>query len=317
MKLLDRISDKPQYVLHPVRLARRALHSVRGGTGNRTTVTTLPWGLPLMVDSGEAIGYTILTAGVFDPAVTESLYRLIDPGDLVVDVGANVGYVTSLAAARAGEAGRVLAYEPHPQVFAMLEQNARRWQGRQGTAAVETTQGAVSDRTGTAELSFSSMFHVNMGLATLSAEQAPPGLRSEVVEVQVQRLDDVLDGCEVGVLKIDVEGHEEAVLAGARELLRAGKIRDLVFEDHESYPDACTEIVESAGYTLLSLQNDLFGLRLVEPAQRGPKPAWPGPSYLATRDPARARARLERRGWQVPGIAPTPPWALLRRFGRS
>jgi hypothetical protein len=92
------------------------------------------------------------------------------------------------------------------------------------------------------------------------------------------------------------------VLRGATGLLASGAIRDIVFEDHDDYPSEATKIVEDAGYELISLDNDLWGLRLVAPADRGDPPAWPGPSYLATRDPARARERLERRGWQVKGI---------------
>ncbi len=47
--------------------------------------------------------------------MSEVLARLIDPGDTVVDAGANVGYMTVLAAAAAGPTGRVVAFEPHPE----------------------------------------------------------------------------------------------------------------------------------------------------------------------------------------------------------
>jgi hypothetical protein len=132
--------------------------------------------------------------------------------------------------------------------------------------------------------------------------------------VALQRLDEVLAGAEIGVLKIDVEGHEPAVLAGAGALLEAGLVRDIVFEDHDPYPSPATAVVEAAGYHLVSLHNDLGGLVLREPSRRGPVSAWPGPSYLATRTPARSLVRLSRRGWQAPGIGLSlPRWRRSRR----
>lgn len=314
-----RLSDKPHYVFHPNRLLRRALHGVgtdRPDLGPGTVALAgLPWGLELEVYSREAIGYTILTAGVFDPCVTETVYRLIEPGDLVVDVGANVGYLTSLAAARAGSGGQVVAYEPHPRVFERLQANVARWErlvrlGR--LAPIELHRAAVSDRTGTGELTSGPLFHENMGLASLRADDAPAE-DAELLAVRVHRLDDVLGARRVGLLKIDVEGHEPEVLRGAGRLLEAGLVRDVVFEDHAPYPDASTDLVERAGYRLFSLHNDLFGLRLGAPALRGPTRPWPGPSYLATRDPERAQRLLGARGWQVRGIGPALPWRGRRR----
>ena len=56
----------------------------------------------VLADSTKTIGQSIRTTGLYDLAVSEVLARLIDPGDTVVDAGANVGYMTVLAAAAAG-----------------------------------------------------------------------------------------------------------------------------------------------------------------------------------------------------------------------
>ncbi len=327
MRLLPaRLNNKPQYVLHPGRAARRALHrGPAAGQDGARAVAHLPWGLSLEVYPADAIGYSILTGGVFDPCVTETLHRLIDPGDLVIDVGANIGYLTSLAAARAGARGRVLAYEPHPSVFELLAANVERWRAQPGVASVSIHQQALSDRDGTGELEVGPVFHANMGLAALRppgdgggerpGEHDSDGARGgEVVSVQMGRLQDAVEGQSVGVLKIDVEGHEPAVLRGASELLAAGRVRDVVFEDHDPYPSESTAIVEQAGYGLFSLDNDLFGLRLGAPEDRGETAGWPGPSYLATRDEQRALVRLRSRGWQISGIGPRLP--RLGRLGR-
>jgi FkbM family methyltransferase len=276
------------------------MHRFRGTEGARVT-TQLPWGLPLEVDMGEAVGFSIAAGRVFDPCVTEALYRLITPGDAFADVGANVGYITSLAAVRVGPEGRVMAFEPHPGVFGILESNVGLWRDGSAIGSVVARRLALSDQAGEGTLISGPSFEANMGTSALDSEtSAEPG--ATTFNVPLARLDDVAGDEPLGVLKIDVEGHEAAVLRGATRLLGSGGIRDIVFEDHDGYPSEATAIVEDAGYELISLDNDLRGLRLVAPADRGEVPAWPGPSYLATREPDRARARLGRRGWQVKGI---------------
>jgi FkbM family methyltransferase len=293
-----RISSKPQYVLHPLRALRRAGRALTGPqTDGRPRVAQLPWGLELTVHESDAIGYSILVGRVFDPCVTETIHRLVDPGDMVVDVGANVGYVTSLAAVRAGRSGRVIAIEPHPAVFELLQANVASWSGKPALAPIELHRAALSSRDGTGTIVAGPAFAQNMGLSYLAGEG-----ETGSHEVELRRLDQLVDGALIGLLKIDVEGHETEVLRGASSLLGRRLVRDIVFEDHDPYPSEATMIVEDAGYQLVSLANDLRGLVLKEPPDRGAVSAWPGPSYLATIDPDRSVARLEPRGWQVGGI---------------
>ena len=313
--LLTRLRDKPHYVFHPSRALRRAMRSARphAYVTDEFVTTDLPWGVSLRVALSDAIGYSIVTGHVFDPCVTETIYRLIDPGDHVIDVGANIGYLTSLAAVRAGDSGTVIAYEPHPSVYELLRDNVARWEATPGLAQVQTRRAALSDEAGSGVLAAGPLFAANMGLAALRMDGETEREEASVYEVAIERLDEIVGDGAVGLLKIDVEGHEPQVLRGAAALLARGGVRDVIFEDHDDYPSAATAVVEAAGYALLSLENDLFGLRLGGPADRRVSARWPGPSYLATRDPERARARLSRRGWQVGGIGPTLPGYRARR----
>jgi FkbM family methyltransferase len=302
--LPSRVASKPQYVFHPGRAAKRVLHRF-GNREGRAQVTRLPWDLPLEVYTSDAIGFAIVTGRVFDPCVTETLHRLIDPGDVVADVGANLGYMTSLAAARVGDEGKVLAFEPHPRAYELLERNAARWRELESVGAVELNRVALSDAAGEGTLVSGGTSEFDMAVASLRDEgSASPHGGSDTVPVRLARLDEIAGEQRLGLVKIDVEGHEADVLRGAGGLLASGAIRDIVFEDHDDYPSEATSVVADAGYELISLDNDLWGLRLVAPEDRGEVPAWPGPSYLATREPARARERLGRRGWQVSGIGP-------------
>ncbi|MGB2888149.1 MAG: hypothetical protein WBC04_10660 [Candidatus Acidiferrales bacterium] len=58
----------------------------------------LPWGLEIAVDLGESIGWSVYTCAIYETAVTKALWRLVKPGDSVVDGGANIGYMTSILA---------------------------------------------------------------------------------------------------------------------------------------------------------------------------------------------------------------------------
>jgi FkbM family methyltransferase len=295
-----RISTKPQYVLHPLRALRRVARVVKGPPPEaRPRVARLPWGVELTVQESDAIGYSILVGRVFDPCVTEAVHRLVDPGDVVVDVGANVGYLTSLAAVRALPSGRVIAVEPHPAVFELLRSNAESWSAKPNAAPVELHRLALSNHNGVGRIVTGPHFETNMGLARLSEKDAD-GQNSH--EVELRRLDELVDETAIGLLKVDVEGHETEVLSGASGLLERGLVRDIIFEDHAPYPSEATALVENAGYHLVSLSNDLRGLLVNPPHERGPVREWPGPSYLATIDPDRSVARLRARGWQVGGI---------------
>jgi ubiquinone/menaquinone biosynthesis C-methylase UbiE len=86
-------------------------------------MVTTAWGLPLEARSDESIGYSLITTGVFDLPVTETLLRLADSGELAIDVGANIGAMTSALAAAVGPAGEVWAFEPNPSVLAVLERS--------------------------------------------------------------------------------------------------------------------------------------------------------------------------------------------------
>jgi FkbM family methyltransferase len=145
------------------------------------------------------------------------------PGDLVIDVGANVGAYTLLFAHWVGPTGRVVAFEPAPDAAAGL----RRHLALNALASrVEVHEMAVSDRSGTA---FFDAVAASGSNALVSAATASS------LDVRTTTLDEF---CSAGdlrprVVKIDVEGAELSVLRGARRLL-ADPAVDIFVELHPS-----------------------------------------------------------------------------------
>jgi FkbM family methyltransferase len=131
-------------------------------------------------------------------------------GTTFVDVGANIG-TTTLAALRAGFTA-VIACEPELENVRLLRANVA-LNGERDRVRVHRV--AVSDRAGTVTLD---VVPGRTGLSYVVSDSEAP-LRGQPQEVPAARLDDLVDPGDVGLLWIDVEGHEGRVLAGARRLV--------------------------------------------------------------------------------------------------
>ncbi|HJX27103.1 MAG TPA: FkbM family methyltransferase [Thermoanaerobaculia bacterium] len=283
---------KPHYLFRPVQALRRLAQPFRRPPAG-PTVARLPWGLSLQVDPREDVGRAVWQLGLHDLTVCETLWRLTSSGDTAVDVGANVGQMTGLLALRAGPSGRVLAFEPHPDVFTDLTANVGLIAQARRAAPVETFRRALTAKAGTAWLDPGRDFATNHGLARL----AQPGTG---IPVEASTLDDMLDGRRAAVVKIDVEGHEPDVLRGAGEALRAGRIRHLLLEAGSSEErQSLAGLLAGYGYTFFVLGRTFFGLDLGAAGTAPHLPPYEAPSCLATLDPGEVRARLLPRGWRV------------------
>jgi hypothetical protein len=147
--MLKQQFDKPEFWFNPSQIWRRVTFALSGNSSDMTV--TLPWGANLKVNSAESIGRSCCTQGIYDLPVTESLFRLISPGDLCVDVGANIGHMTMAMSYCAGSAGAVIAFEPYEPIHARLVENVRTLQnvGDAPTGGIlDPGYGAVKDPLG-------------------------------------------------------------------------------------------------------------------------------------------------------------------------
>jgi FkbM family methyltransferase len=274
---------RPEYIYHPRRIIGRLLNEAVKVPRLYTTT----WGQPIHCDPNESIGRSIAALGVYDLALSEAIFRLLDEGDTALDVGANIGHMTGLMAIKCGPNGRVFSFEPEPCISAALRENITRWKG---LAPITINAFALSDHDGTMDLYVPADFATNGGVCTLE----PHG--GVIHTVDVKRLDGI--GVEpIALLKIDVEGHEPAVLRGARELLHAGTIRDVLFEEHRAFPAESHRLLENCGYRVFMVASRFIGPILRRPDWRHSK-TQPN-NYLATRAPERALLRFRPPGWRV------------------
>jgi len=153
----------------------------------------------------------------------------LSSGDVIIDVGANVGHFSLLLADLVGTQN-VVAFEPAPRTFARLAQN---W-ALNGLPTNNLFNCAVGASAG-------AVFIENdvRPTTTLQVSELPTSARS--TRVPLVRLDDfrhLWEGSRVGVLKIDVEGFERAVFEGADRLLGINRPRLIMFESLSSTVDA-------------------------------------------------------------------------------
>ena len=146
----------------------------------------------------------------YEPAKHALISRHLRPGMTFIDVGANKGDFTLLAARLTGPSGRVISIEPAPENHSVLQRSIE----LNDYANITVLQVALSDRDGTADLQIGS----TSGSHTLS----PEFNGSRAVSVPTRTLDAVVADnrlASVDMLKIDVQGFELAVLRGAAQTL--------------------------------------------------------------------------------------------------
>jgi FkbM family methyltransferase len=169
--------------------------------------------LALRTDSG--VAEELATTGLWEEAQVELFSRLVQPGEAVLDIGANIGCHTVALSGLVGDAGKVVAFEPQMQMYNLLNanialnlcRNVLPFRLAAGSSAGKARMSAVS-------------YDEFLPFGSLGIQNAGSGGEA----VDVVRLDDFLPTLELGgapvsFVKIDVQAHELFVLKGAERLL--------------------------------------------------------------------------------------------------
>jgi FkbM family methyltransferase len=172
------------------------------------------------------------------------LETLIQPGDWVVDVGANVGHYTNRFSTLVGKNGRVIAIEPAPHTFALLASNVMAFKNKNVTLL---------------NVALSNEMRNKSLIIPYDENNNPNYYRAQIIDVTSQsslnvltlRWNDLNINHKVSLVKIDVEGHEESVLLGMENLL--SKDHPILIIETES--QSVMENLAKYGYSAQRLSN--------------------------------------------------------------
>jgi FkbM family methyltransferase len=247
-------------------------------------------------DLRDAVSREVCFAGKYEPQETAIVQSILRQGMTFVDVGANWGYFTLLAAHLVGPTGRILSLEPDPRLFSLLREAAERNRLHQVTAL----QVAAAHTVATLKLAGFDETSGNFGVSHLLPNGANAG---HCYDVSAEPLDAILQqrGLHTAdLMKIDIEGAEDMALQGLQDSLNNGKVKRVLLELHPvqlaqqgSSPEAVAGRLERAGYrgyrvdhskraTRAAAYGTTVGMSsLLHPIGDEPLDAWPHQLWLA------------------------------------
>jgi FkbM family methyltransferase len=248
-----RLKKRLQAAVYGLEVLTRYRHrATLARVGDRVVVSTHTESGDLFVhllDHG--VGRPLYTGQAFEPTEVAILRKHLRPGMMVVDIGANIGFMTCLAAQLVGATGRVLAIEPEPANVALLRANVAR-QGLDQTVTVYPCAAGAAG--GTIGLSRSEWNFGDHRVGTSGPN---------TITVDVRTVDELAHHLpRVDFVKMDVQGYEVSVFAGMRNTLATH--RPIVLSEFWPYglraagvdPKRCLDSWREAGYSWTVIGGD-------------------------------------------------------------
>jgi FkbM family methyltransferase len=235
------------------RIIDRFAAKVDAGSGEQ--VVWANDGFQINVLADDLIGRHIKLTGQFDRSIVQVLLDQALPGDVLLDIGANIGYVSCVFLKRVKDSTAVCV-EPQPGIADLLKKNLARFPGRSVHHEV-----LLSDHDGTGWLQIDRR---NRG-----ASRVVHGNDLDAVERPMRDAGKLLvELSKVDLIKIDVEGHEEPILRAIEAELKRLQPRAILFEDQsgEAGPDgAIGSILTRLGYRVFGIEKRLLKTVLIAP----------------------------------------------------
>ncbi len=269
--------------------AHRVVRAGRGLTGRGMQGVFRRSGLSFDLNLDEGIDFAIYLLGAFEPEVVRYYDRILKPGDVVLDVGANVGAHTVQFAKRVAPGGMVYAFEPTDYAFGKLMRNTEL--NSELAPLIRASQVFLNE--GDGELvpeSIYSSWPLEGGGEEL--HHSHQGELRETAGAAAISLDAFCDANEIAradFMKLDVDGHEIAVLRGARKVLGEIRPKILMEVSPEGFSEMgyeFSELVEIIRDADLKMTDVATGteMTVTEEAIRRYVPAGGGVNVLLTRD---------------------------------
>lgn len=178
----------------------------------------------------------------YEKDTTDFFKKTIKPGMMVVDIGAHIGYFTRIFSKLVGSSGRVVAFEPDPQNFALLQKNMA------GLPNVTLVNAAVSDKKGSIDFY---QIEDSTGCHTTVPTNAP----AKKFSVDAIAMDDFSQSFFPDVIKMDIEGGEPSALRGMERILTGRRSLCIVMELN---PEALGRSGATPAKVIASLQEKGF-----------------------------------------------------------
>jgi FkbM family methyltransferase len=253
-----------------------AIRTVRKFCGHGDHAIVKRNGFVWDLDLAEGIDLAIFLFSGFEPETTEEITRLVRPGSTVLDIGANIGSITLVLAQLVGTEGRVYAFEPTTYAVQKLRRNLALNQSLRERVTVEQVRLTCEKAINKPVEIYSSWKLVgdeqrhpkHRGIAQSTEGAATLSLDAYCKEQRISKVD---------FIKLDVDGFEGEVLAGAINLLKRDR------------PPICMELAPYALVERGSSVQEVFGILeacgyRVRPLSGGPK-AFTDPYALARKVP--------------------------------
>ena len=204
--------------------------------------------VPSLLDT---VGFHLWMDGVYEPDTLAFLRCELGPGDVFVDVGANIGVFSIPLARHVGQTGKVVAIEASPSVSRILKANI---EANRLDNVLMVDCAASLDGQDCVDFYEAPPDHFGMGSSGLQFDAKP-------LTVAAKSLDGILAGQSVKVMKVDVEGYEAHVFMGGSGLLSRKPRPSIVFEfcdwaEERAFPGRrgwAQNILLDAGYRLWTL----------------------------------------------------------------
>lgn len=269
--------------------------SVQHGLANRrwvqglcaseqSALIRLPGGARAYCDLSDSAGRSVFLFGAADAGVLRVVRRVVRRGDAMLDIGANHGQYALACAARVGSGGVVHAFEPQPHLAELIRRSAQ----ANGFAHLHTHELALSD--GDSERALHRSLE-GSGAASLERAAVRAGGGELVVPARhAGRMLAELNLPHVRLVKIDVVGHEPAVISAAAEWLAQQTPDAILLKSTDSNIPffrrlSVCELHRMGGYRFWEIARCAVGVQL-QPIRPGEERATQSEHFLAVHDRA-------------------------------
>ena len=231
--------------------------------------------------TGDLIERYLYVFGTWEPSLSGYLRERLRPGDVFVDIGANIGYFTHLAAHIVGGGGSVLAFEPLPATVAKLRANIE----ANELGNVTVVDAAASDDDGEVDVFQGPATNVGRSATSPLADGSPAG-RVRTVRAAAAIPADVWP--RVRAIKVDVEGDELRVIRGLQPLLAVATpgmclVAEVAPDRLSQRGGAATEVLslmDELGFSAAAIENDYHPRAYAPPRVHPPAPLTAAPEVM-------------------------------------